>query len=156
MLVDQPRSASVGLMAPRASCEMHLLPGEGDAARIRRTVSSFLDACGVTKWVIQDAVLVADELYANAVLHGNLPAGDRVTVGISLQGAGLEVTVTDPDPDPPTLRTPSADDESGRGIQLVQALSVRWGSERLLAGKRVWALLRAVPRSADDSRLVPP
>lgn len=38
-------------------------------------------------------------------------------------------------------RSPSPDEESGRGLALLEALSVRWGVERRAGGKTVWCEL---------------
>ncbi|HEY1002509.1 MAG TPA: ATP-binding protein, partial [Streptosporangiaceae bacterium] len=38
----------------------------------------------------------------------------------------------------PRLRSPSGDDENGRGLQVVRQLSQRWGARRTTAGKVVW------------------
>jgi anti-sigma regulatory factor (Ser/Thr protein kinase) len=44
----------------------------------------------------------------------------------------------------PVVRHPSEDEESGRGLEMVEALSEDWGWESVSgwSGKRVWALVR--------------
>lgn len=58
-------------------------------------------------------------------------------------GARLKVEVWDQLPGSPVPRAARDDDESGRGLELVQALSVDWGWDELPGRdvKRVWALL---------------
>jgi hypothetical protein len=38
----------------------------------------------------------------------------------------------------PRLRQAAADEESGRGLQVVRQLSQRWGARRTATGKVVW------------------
>ena len=52
--------------------------------------------------------------------------------------ASLRVEVTDPSSEPPILRTPPDYLESGRGLQLVDALADHWGTYATDAGKTVW------------------
>lgn len=132
-------------MALRASTEMHLLPNAADAARVRRAVRDVLGSWGIDASVTDDAVLVADELYSNALVHACTGEDDRMTLTLALNGLALTVAVTDTDPRLPAARSSGDAEESGRGLQLIQALSVEWGTERRTDGKRVWALLPALP-----------
>ncbi|MFI8090870.1 ATP-binding protein [Streptomyces sp. NPDC086080] len=92
--------------------------------------------------------LVVGELAANAVQHGRVPGHDfglRLTLN---EVAGLvRVEVADA---AATKRPPAAapsshpEGESGRGLLLVEALAVRWGSApRLPLGKTMWAEMSA-------------
>jgi hypothetical protein len=58
-------------------------------------------------------------------------------------GYGLRIEVTDDGAEVlPTLRLAGGDDEAGRGLELVDALAVRWESRRDSAGKTTtWAEL---------------
>ncbi|MET7617394.1 ATP-binding protein [Streptomyces sp. NPDC005408] len=93
--------------------------------------------------------LIAAELVANAVRHGHVPGRD-FHLRLAAAPAALEIDVTDtrgerrPRPAP---RPPGPDDESGRGLLLVDALADRWGiTPRSAApGKTVWAVLGVVP-----------
>jgi Histidine kinase-like ATPase domain len=65
-------------------------------------------------------------------------------VRISLRGRAVRLEVWDNDPRPATLATPSPEDESGRGLLLVDTLSRAWGNRpSALGGKVVWC---EVPR----------
>ncbi|PAZ16280.1 hypothetical protein CLM62_09150 [Streptomyces sp. SA15] len=91
--------------------------------------------------LVDVAKQVVTELVANAVEHT-----DAATVGASITRTGTvsaRVVVTDTSRTRPTPGTPAADDESGRGLVLVDALAHAWGSELVHGGKRVWAELRA-------------
>ncbi|MDQ0788268.1 anti-sigma regulatory factor (Ser/Thr protein kinase) [Streptomyces sp. B3I8] len=94
--------------------------------------------------------LVVGELAANAVRHGRVPGRD---FGLRLamdEAAGLvrvEVADADSAHRPPAV-PPAAgpEDESGRGLLLVDVLATRWGSApREPVGKTVWAEVPAVP-----------
>jgi two-component sensor histidine kinase len=90
--------------------------------------------------------LVVGELAANAVRHGRVPGRNfavRVVVDESAGFARVEVvdaSATRPLPGP---RQAPEDDESGRGLMLVDLLATRWGScPREPLGKIVWAELK--------------
>ncbi|WP_327333464.1 ATP-binding protein [Streptomyces anulatus] len=87
---------------------------------------------------------VLSELVTNAVSHG---AGDMlgVTVRADLGKSRLLLEVHDNSSVLPRLRCPSPDSESGRGMVLVEHLSIACGAENTMRGKRVWAEL-ALPR----------
>ncbi|MGH9182710.1 MAG: ATP-binding protein [Acidimicrobiales bacterium] len=86
------------------------------------------------------AVMLANEVVSNAVLHA------RSEVGLSVRLANhvLRVEVSDRDPSLPRLRPPVAEvGTGGRGLLLVDALSSRWGSRPHGEGKVVWFELEA-------------
>ena len=78
------------------------------------------------------------------------PAAGRQAVG-SGQPLGLRLlrrtgevmcAVLDPSDDAPVLKTPGSAEESGRGLQMVDALSDVWGWSPVAGrGKAVWAIL---------------
>jgi anti-sigma regulatory factor (Ser/Thr protein kinase) len=85
-----------------------------------------------------DAVLVVSELVSNAVRHAQRGA-ERVELKMELLPGALHIEVTDDDPNPPVPLPPRANDETGRGLQIVQQLSDRWGWEVSRGvGKRIW------------------
>ncbi|MFC8695120.1 ATP-binding protein [Streptomyces parvus] len=89
---------------------------------------------------LEDASLVIGELATNAALHGYVPGRDfRIT--LSVYGDVLRIEVADTRGDRlPEKRDPDADSEGGRGLLLVEALSVRWGTEHgPFPRKTVWA-----------------
>ena len=79
-------------------------------------------------------VLLTSEVVTNAVLHARTQA--RLTVRVTKQKVRVEVV--DGDAREPVPRQAHAEDTSGRGMQLVDVLSSRWGAEPLGDGKRVW------------------
>ncbi|MFE3763015.1 ATP-binding protein [Streptomyces sp. NPDC059104] len=93
-----------------------------------------------------DAELCVGELLANVITH--LGEGTPVTLRVTGGAARTRVELTDPDPDGnPAPRNAGDTDESGRGLALLAAVSLRWGVRREPAGKTVWAELPgAAPR----------
>jgi hypothetical protein len=53
----------------------------------------------------------------------------------------VTVVVTDSSPQGPVKREPSANGEQGRGLLVVDELSVRWGWTLVDGGKAVYAVL---------------
>ncbi|GAA2254118.1 hypothetical protein GCM10010415_12900 [Streptomyces atrovirens] len=93
-----------------------------------------------------DVQLCASELVTNVIQH--LGEGVPVTVRVSCDDAGrTRLEVTDPDPRAlPVLRASvGADEESGRGLALLDALALRWGVTHAPGGKTVWCELGAGP-----------
>ncbi|WP_051852686.1 ATP-binding protein [Streptomyces aureocirculatus] len=82
--------------------------------------------------------LCVSELLSNVIRH--LGAGTPVTVRLTRAGDGrTRVAVTDPDPRAwPVLRNAGSGDEAGRGLALVDAVSLRWGVEQGADSKTVW------------------
>jgi serine/threonine-protein kinase RsbW len=92
------------------------------------------------------AELVTSELVTNAVQSAQRRSEDsfpaQVVFLVSASVQRVRIEVWDSDPRLPQIRTGvTALDESGRGLQLVDALSSgRWGSERCPDGSKVvWA-----------------
>ena len=94
--------------------------------------------------LVQEAVLIASELVTNAIRHGRCCVGtdDGVELAWQRQAARVICMVTDRSPLPPLLSSADQDAESGRGLQVVQALAAAWGWMMLSAtSKAVWAAL---------------
>jgi len=92
--------------------------------------------------------LVVSELVTNSLRHGLLSAqwmrGEH-PIGLTLLRLDpyLMCMVTDPGGQCPVRIDSCASAESGRGLQVVESCSVRWGWEPITGeGKVVWALLR--------------
>ena len=97
----------------------------------------------------EDAAVIVSELVTNALLHGCVQgaAADQVELLMWRRAGQMVCAVTDPGSQAPVLASPGPLAEAGRGLQVVQALSVTWGWTRL-GGRRkvVWAALR-LPRA---------
>lgn len=92
--------------------------------------------------VVDTAVLLVTELVANAVRHGSPP----ITVEIECDTSHtLQIRVSDGSPHSPRPRKAGPDDESGRGLSIVELMSDAWGVDSRsdgADGKSVWFLLR--------------
>ncbi|MCX4454860.1 ATP-binding protein [Streptomyces sp. NBC_01340] len=102
---------------------------------LRRTVRQYLDApCA-------DVQLCVTELVGNVIRHLGEGTPVRVRV-VRADGGRTRVEVADPDPRAlPVLLRATGDDESGRGLALLDAVALRWGVEQGAAGKTVWCEL---------------
>ncbi len=94
------------------------------------------------------AELVVSELVTNALRHGVSATGGlrgehTVRLRLLAQAPFVMCMVADSGSEIPVLRDSDPAAESGRGLQVVEACSVRWGWHLLDGGgKVVWALLR--------------
>ena len=77
--------------------------------------------------------LIVSELIGNVVRHAKGPVQLRL-----LRSADLICEVSDGSPTTPRVRRASETDEGGRGLQLVSALSQRWGTRYTGSGKCIW------------------
>jgi anti-sigma regulatory factor (Ser/Thr protein kinase) len=114
-----------------------LVMGEGpeSVGTARRQARSILGSWVVGSRAIDDVLLVLSELVTNAVLH----AGQAQSAALVLCDDRVRVEVADrsrvaPSPSPYGLDAPT-----GRGLGLVQALSLEWGVAHQAQGKLVWA-----------------
>ncbi|HEV3380151.1 MAG TPA: ATP-binding protein [Trebonia sp.] len=94
-----------------------------------------------------DAELIIAELVVNAVRHGLRTASAIAPVALRLcmlrRAGEVMLAVTDPSSEAPRPRAPGWSGESGRGLQIVSALSYIWGWSPIEGqGKAVWAVLR--------------
>ncbi|MFE5186916.1 ATP-binding protein [Streptomyces sp. NPDC056628] len=135
----------IGVLDTDGDCAEWTFPAEADAVRAARAaVRGRLLAWGLGS-LADVAALLVSELVTNSLRHATGPIGVRL-VRPSGDGGVLLVEVSDPLPDPPRARSADAEDESGRGLQLVARASRRWGTRPGRgSGKTVWFEL-AVPR----------
>jgi anti-sigma regulatory factor (Ser/Thr protein kinase) len=88
--------------------------------------------------VVGDAILVASELVANAVLHSGCSEEESIQVRVSLGRDRLLIRVRDPGASGREARARDYSPFGGWGLQIVEQLTDRWGSERG-DGHLVWA-----------------
>jgi Histidine kinase-like ATPase domain len=135
-----------------------LSPVPEEARTARQFVRELL-TCWDLGYLSDDAELIIAELVVNAVRHGLRAAPQAVASGATgapgaagasalrlclLRRVGeVMLAVTDPSNEAPTPRAPGWTGESGRGLQIVGALSYVWGWSPIEGrGKAVWAVLR--------------
>lgn len=112
-----------------------LLDGPQSASAARRLLADTLADAGCPRELIDQMVLVASELVTNVVLHGHGPPRLRL---VPLR-PGVRLEVHDGSLRRPRRRAASAADAHGRGLLIVSAYADRWGTERDVNGKYVWA-----------------
>jgi anti-sigma regulatory factor (Ser/Thr protein kinase) len=121
-----------------------LHPDPGAAARARDEIEAAVCAWGIPV-DLDVAVLLASELFTNAVIHGmkGQPGPVTVTLAIAADATGLRVDVHDASACLPVIRPVGEDTESGRGLLLVSSLSDEWGYYRTPPGKAVYFTLKS-------------
>ncbi|SFK30079.1 ATP-binding protein [Streptomyces pini] len=98
---------------------------------------------GLSPEVCRTARLVVSELFTNAVLHTD---SDRIGCLLYVADNQIRIEVRDQGSyaSTPVLCFPRADEERGRGLQLIESLTQAWGVESagLGLGHIVWAVIR--------------
>jgi anti-sigma regulatory factor (Ser/Thr protein kinase) len=131
------------------STDRIVLPRHAAAARAARQFLSGVCAGLAGADELADAQLLVSELVTNAVRYGRPPIEVRVRCD---PGQGVHVWVRDGGPGRPLLREPGVDDDGGRGLPLVKALSSAWGVQPLPTGKQVWFRLAPDRPAASTAR----
>lgn len=112
----------------------HLSSHPTSAAAARRFVRDVL-----TTWPVElpdpDAVLLCtDELVTNAIVH----VASDIDVVVRWDDGVVRVEVHDRSPRPPLRQVHPVDAEAGRGLELIEAMTERWGVAAVDGGKVVW------------------
>ncbi|MET8980951.1 ATP-binding protein [Streptomyces sp. NPDC004539] len=107
----------------------------------RRCVVTLVRRLGISLSddLLDTVELLASEVIANAVLYSGATCNVSVTRSLKC----VRVEVTDTNPLLPTVSEAGPDDESGRGLLLVDTLADAWGTEPNSSGKTTWFELRA-------------
>ncbi|MET9497517.1 ATP-binding protein [Streptomyces sp. NPDC006552] len=133
--------------ARRSSFE--LAPHPGSAAQARHLTRARLTGWGACEDTCDAAALVVSELVTNAIVHTASrrihcelhelrdDAGERVRIAVRDEGCIPG--------DPRTAARITPEEEHGRGLLLVAAVSTAWGAQETGPGLLVWAEL---PRDA--------
>ncbi|MGW5122832.1 ATP-binding protein [Streptomyces sp. NPDC004069] len=128
----------------RSPLTLELLATPKDVREVRRELRAYVGGpCA-------DLQLCASELLTNVIRH--LGESVPVTVRVCCTPGRTRLEVTDPDPRalPVLCRTAGEDDETGRGLALLDALCVRWGVDPRPGSKTVWCELAAQSSGAAD------
>ncbi len=124
--------AQVHATAPDSIATWSLPENPQAASAAREHVRETLGA-----WHLHDLTLttemLASEMVANVVRHARGPARLRL-----LRSRSLVCEVFDGSLTTPRIRRTSWTDEGGRGLQLIAALSDRWGTRYMATGKCIW------------------
>ena len=111
-----------------------------DASLYRGFVSRILSSWGIVDDSIDRAQLLVSELTSNAVQYG------RGTIRIAVEPidrVSFRVEVCNTGHGHPTVRHPTSDEVSGRGLQIVDELSGAWGSMTDHGETSVWFEIHA-------------
>ena len=122
------------------SAELPCGPAAPQLARqfVNRAVVELFGRRAGSGQLVEDAQLVASELATNAVAAGC----DMLTIEMHDDGNEVILDVSDDAGGWPIQKHAEPTDVSGRGLQIVDAVSLEWGVEEVPgAGKRVWAAL---------------
>jgi anti-anti-sigma regulatory factor/anti-sigma regulatory factor (Ser/Thr protein kinase) len=121
--------------------ELRLAPTPTAAAAARafvREVCQYWQLALPDATVVDRAVLAANELVTNAVVH----ARTELRLRLELRGDRLHIAVRDGSPRLLRLVSPDSQAEGGRGLWLVEQLARAWGVHRHPdGGKVVWCVL---------------
>lgn len=138
-LFPGPAEARAALAGNAAPVLREWYPPQASACQQAR--QAVVEAC--QRWQVNElteaAVLVVNELVANAVRH----AGTPCQLTAALRGTYLYLSVRDGSTAPPVLpRWPKAHRAGGRGLVLISKTATAWGHLSAVEGKVVWATLR--------------
>ncbi|MGY5057356.1 ATP-binding protein [Streptomyces sp. 900105755] len=142
------RFASGDRLAPRSRV-FDLAPTPRAVGNARRSVGELLGSWGVCEEALDNAVLVTSELVTNAIVHS---AGRRIVCRVHAGADRIRIEVEDQNSGNialPAPRRAKPDEQNGRGLFLVDALSLDWGvttaPEGRPAARFVWAELSTAP-----------
>ncbi|MFF7328557.1 ATP-binding protein [Streptomyces sp. NPDC008150] len=112
---------------------------------LRRAASAQLCQWGAMA-AVDEAELLVTELATNVIKH--VGEGASATLILELRRGRLRVEVHDKSRKAPSPVSASCDDECGRGLHLLAALAVDWGTVFSAAGKSVWCEVAVRPEAA--------
>jgi anti-sigma regulatory factor (Ser/Thr protein kinase) len=107
------------------------------------------------EWGLADLAETAELLVSELVTNAELQAAQRfqastglavvpvVKLWVTSDTTSMVLHVWDANPQMPVRKDVAADDESGRGLFLVETLSKDWGCYQKAGGKVVWCLITA-------------
>jgi anti-sigma regulatory factor (Ser/Thr protein kinase) len=130
------RDGKVSLEAGRQQILARLVADPRVLTEVRGLLTRLLAAATVPAPRRHDALLVADEVAANAIAHGSRP-GDEIEICCRLKGDCLNIVVFDcaRNASAPVALTPDEERTAGRGLQVVDRLADSW-TETIVNGRR--------------------
>ena len=119
--------------------ELSYKPAPTAATQARTEVTERL-APRLAASVLEDVRLLVTELITNALRHGKLTPGDRVSVKASVEAGVVRIEVRDPGNNGDIAPREPGPRGGGYGLYLVDRLTKRWGVDRR-NGTVVWCEL---------------
>jgi anti-sigma regulatory factor (Ser/Thr protein kinase) len=130
-------AGDVGPITPTGTDETRIFIATPPAVRaVRHLVVDTLRAWGQDA-LVPDAALLVSELATNAVRHASSPFRASVSRG----NGTVRIAVEDLGTSEPHLRPADLERLGGRGVALVDAMSLSWGVDPAPVGKVVWCEL---------------
>ena len=123
--------------ASRLTCQVDSTP----IAEARRHVTDHLTTTSsdlTDTETLADVELIVSEMVTNSVQA----AAAAISVVTTLHWDHLRIEVMDDAPGWPARRHVSAEDNSGRGLAIIAALTQDWGVTETADGKNVWVMMR--------------
>ena len=119
----------------KAQVAEYVLPLPRSPDSVGRARSAIREALvGLPGDVAEVSALLANELVANAIAHGE----GSISMATEIRSDCVRVVVTDEGTVLPVLQETNPTAESGRGLSIVSALATRWGVDLGGPGKSVW------------------
>ncbi|MEV6464609.1 ATP-binding protein [Kitasatospora sp. NPDC051702] len=127
---------------PIGTSQAWLARHQKSAGAARSLLREFLASIDSSQQFLEIGQLVLSELVSNAVQHARMP-GRLIFVRFEMEPGLLRIEVHDASRRIPMMRTTGDEDESGRGLRLVDQLAKEWGVRPREGGvgKAVWALV---------------
>lgn len=144
MEAQQPTAdgTSAAVRTRSGACEVDVTLTAAAVSGVRDLVSACLRLWGLTEldWRV---TLTASELLTNAFQHARKEDETSVPVKVVLTRTpdGVFLCVSDPHPRLPALAPAGDNDESGRGLSLIETLTDRYGCSSTAHGKDVWVTI---------------
>ncbi|MFD9319620.1 ATP-binding protein [Streptomyces sp. NPDC060053] len=120
---------------PRLRCVLPFEAAPAEVRLLRRTAAKQLSRWGAPV-AVDEAELLVTELATNVVKH--VGEGSSATLILEWRGERLRLEVHDKSRVMPSPGMADCDAECGRGLHLLAALAVDWGTVLTAAGKAVW------------------
>jgi len=119
--------------------ELSFPPAPSAVTRARNEITERF-ASSLAVRVLEDVRLLVTELITNALRHGQLVTGDRVSLKAMVIDDLVRIEVRDPGHDGDVVLRKPGVRGGGYGLYLVELLAKRWGVERN-GGTTVWCEL---------------
>ncbi|MFD7487413.1 ATP-binding protein [Streptomyces mirabilis] len=127
---------------PRLRCVMPFEAAPAELSLLRQRIRCMLGHWGVSA-VAEEAELVVTELATNVIKH--VGEGAAATLVLEPRQDRLRVELHDKSHTVPTRSSGSCDAECGRGLHLLSAMSLEWGTLLTASGKAVWCEISLEP-----------
>lgn len=128
-------AAAAGASGPRWNMQWESNPPASAVPFAREQLTRALADWGLTGEAGEPAQLVVTEMLSNAIDHARAP----IRIAVRFTGESVRVEVHDASAEPPRQQPHDPSRLRGRGLQMVDALSSKWGWTNDAGGKTVWA-----------------